>query len=145
MLKEFKEFALKGNVMDLAIGVVIGAAFGKVVTSLVEDVITPPLGLLLGKVDFSNLFFSLSLKHYSTLAQAKQAGAATINYGLFLNSLINFLIVSGAIFIVVKQINKLRRNAHEPSTRCCPACFNEVHTKAVKCGHCTVDLNIAKS
>lgn len=109
MWKEFKEFAVKGNVVDLAVGVVIGAAFGKIITSLVEDVVMPPLGLLLGKVDFSNLFINLSDAKYATLAEAKAAGAATINYGVFINTLISFLIVALAIFFVIKLINRVRR------------------------------------
>jgi large conductance mechanosensitive channel len=109
MWKEFKEFAVKGNVVDLAVGVVIGAAFGRIVTSLVEDVVMPPLGLLLGKVDFSNLFVNLSSVSYATLAEAKAAGAATINYGVFVNTLISFLIVALAIFLVVKLVNRVRR------------------------------------
>ena len=109
MWKEFKEFAVKGNMIDLAIAVVIGAAFGKIITSLVEDVVMPPLGLLLGKVDFSNLFINLSDVSYKTVAEAKAAGAATINYGLFINTLINFLIVALAIFFVIKVINRVRR------------------------------------
>ena len=109
MWKEFKEFAVKGNVIDLAVGLVIGAAFGKIVTSLVEDVIMPPLGLLLGKVDFANLFINLSGVSYKTVAEAKAAGAATINYGVFINTLISFLIVALAIFFVIKGINRVRR------------------------------------
>ncbi|MBA3713250.1 MAG: large conductance mechanosensitive channel protein MscL [Pyrinomonadaceae bacterium] len=109
MWKEFKEFAVKGNVVDLAVGVLIGAAFGKIVTSLVEDVVMPPIGLLLGKADFSNLFVNLSGGTYTSVAEANAAGAATINYGLFINTLINFLIVALAIFFVIKVINRVRR------------------------------------
>ena len=109
MWKEFKEFAVKGNVVDLAVGVIIGAAFGKIITSLVEDVIMPPLGLLLGKVDFANLFINLSDVNYKTVAEAKAAGAATINYGVFINTLISFIIVALAIFFVIKLINRVRR------------------------------------
>ncbi|WP_312111511.1 large conductance mechanosensitive channel protein MscL, partial [Brevibacillus reuszeri] len=109
MLKEFKEFALKGNVMDLAVGVVIGAAFGKIVTSLVNDIITPLIGLLLGKVDFSNLFISLSGEHFNTIADAKAKGAATLNYGLFINTVIDFVIIAFSIFIVIKQLNRFKR------------------------------------
>ena len=109
MWKEFKEFAVKGNVVDLAVGVIIGAAFGKIITSLVEDVVMPPLGLLLGKVDFANLFINLSDVSYKTVAEAKAAGAATINYGVFINTLISFLIVALAIFFVIKLINRVRR------------------------------------
>jgi large conductance mechanosensitive channel len=109
MLKEFKEFAMKGNVLDLAIGVIIGAAFGKIVTSLVEDIIMPPLGLLLGKVDFSNLFINLSGQSYPSVAAAKAAGAATLNYGVFINTIINFLIVALAVFLLVRAVNRFRR------------------------------------
>ena len=109
MWKEFKEFAVKGNVVDLAVGLIIGAAFGKIITSLVEDVVMPPLGLLLGKVDFANLFINLSDVSYKTVAEAKAAGAATINYGVFINTLISFLIVALAIFFVIKLINRVRR------------------------------------
>lgn len=118
MLKEFKEFAMKGSVIDLAVGVVIGAAFGKIVTSFVEDIIMPPLGMLLGKVDFSNLFINLSGTSYASLAEAKAAGAATLNYGLFINAIVNFLIVAFAIFLVVRTINRMRRRqeaAAEPT------------------------------
>ena len=107
MFKEFKEFAMKGSVIDLAIGVIIGAAFGKIVTSLVEDIIMPPIGMILGKVDFSSLYINLSGKTYASLADAKKAGAATINYGLFLNNVLNFLIVAFVIFMIVRQINRL--------------------------------------
>jgi large conductance mechanosensitive channel len=113
MLKEFKEFAMKGSVIDLAVGVVIGAAFGKIVTSFVEDIIMPPLGMLLGKVDFSNLFIPLSGTSYNSLAEAKAAGAATLNYGLFINAIVNFLIVAFAIFLVVRTINRMRRRQEE--------------------------------
>ncbi|HUC61030.1 MAG TPA: large conductance mechanosensitive channel protein MscL [Alphaproteobacteria bacterium] len=118
MLKEFKEFAMRGNVVDLAVGVVIGAAFGKIVSSLVSDIIMPPIGLILGNLDFSSLFIDLSSKHYETLAAAKAAGAPTLNYGLFINSVIDFLIVAFAIFIVVRQINRLfpKAPAEEPKT-----------------------------
>ena len=108
MLKEFRDFAMRGNVVDLAVGLIIGAAFGKIVTSLVNDILMPPLGLLLGSVDFSNLFINLSSHHYATLAEARQAGAATVNYGAFINTIIDFIIVAFAIFILIKQINKLQ-------------------------------------
>ncbi len=142
MLKEFKEFALKGNVLDLAIGVIIGAAFGKIVSSLVDDIIMPPFGKLLHGIDFSNLFFNLNDKTYESLAEAKKAGAPTINYGLFINNVINFLIVAFVIFIIVKQINRLKREpaAAVPDTHACPRCTLPVANKATRCPHCTSEL-----
>jgi len=141
MLKEFKEFAMRGNVVDLAVGVVIGAAFGKIVDSLVKDLLMPPIGLLLGGVDFSNLFVTLGSGAYPTLKAAQEAGAATLNVGLFLNAVIQFLIVAFAIFMVVKGINRLRREAPAPpapaTSKLCPQCQMEIPIKAVKCGHCT--------
>ena len=139
MIKEFKEFVIKGNVLDMAVGIIIGAAFGKVVTSFVTDVLMPPIGLLLGKVDFSNLFINLSGKSFESLADAKKAGAATLNYGLFLNTTIDFLIVGFAIFIVVKQVNRLKREAPAaaPTTRACPFCLTDIPIKATRCPHCT--------
>lgn len=140
--KEFKEFAVKGNVVDMAVGVVIGAAFGKIVTSLVNDVIMPPIGLALGNVDFSNLFVTLSEGEYASLDAAQKAGAATLNYGLFVNTIINFLIVAFAIFLVVKQINRLKRQPPPPapSTKECPRCLSAIPIKATRCAHCTSDL-----
>ena len=125
MLKEFKEFAMKGNVLDMAIGIIIGAAFGKIITSLVADVIMPPIGLILGKVDFSSLFFSLSGAHYDSLAAAKAAGAPTINYGLFLNNVVDFLIVAFVIFMVIRQVNRWKKPVPvaAPDTKECPYCF----------------------
>jgi len=144
MFKEFKEFAMKGSLLDLAIGFIMGGAFGKIVTSLVNDVIMPPIGLLLGKVDFSSLFINLSGKPYATLAEAKAAGAATINYGLFLNVLIDFIIVALVMFLLVKQVNKLRRKAAEapavPTTKECPFCLSVIPIKAVRCPACTSEL-----
>jgi len=141
MLKEFKEFASKGNVIDLAVGVVIGAAFGKIVTSFVSDVLMPPIGLVLGKVDFSNLFINLSSKPAETLAEAKKLGIPTLNYGVFLNTTIDFLIVAFAIFLVVKRVNRLKREPApapvEPTTKECPQCCTAVPIKAVRCPHCT--------
>jgi len=116
MLKEFRDFAMRGNVLDLAIGVIIGAAFGKIVASFVEDILLPPLGLLLGKVDFSTLFLNLSATVYTTLADAKKAGAPTLNYGLFLNNVVNFLIVAFAIFLLIQQINRFQKQEAAPST-----------------------------
>jgi large conductance mechanosensitive channel len=143
MLKEFKEFAMKGNVLDMAIGVIIGAAFGKIVTSFVSDVMMPPLGLLLGRMDFSNLFINLSGTSYATLADAKKAGAATLNYGLFLNTVIDFVIVAFVIFLVVKQVNRMRAPAPAPPpapTKECPMCTSAIPVKAKRCPQCTGDL-----
>lgn len=139
MIKEFKEFVIKGNVLDMAVGIIIGAAFGKVVTSFVNDVLMPPIGLLLGKVDFSNLFINLSGKSFESLADAKKAGAATLNYGLFLNTTIDFLIVGFAIFILVRQVNRLKRQAPAaaPTIRACPFCMTDIPLKATRCPHCT--------
>jgi large conductance mechanosensitive channel len=142
MLKEFKEFAVKGNVMDLAVGVVIGAAFGKIVTSFVSDILMPPIGRVLGKVDFSNLFFDLSGQNHATLAEAKAAGAATINYGMFVNTVIDFLIVAFAVFLMVRQINRLRAQpaAAAVNTKECPYCLTLVPQKATRCASCTSEL-----
>jgi large conductance mechanosensitive channel len=142
MFKEFKTFIMRGNVIDLAIGVIIGAAFGKIVTSLVNDVIMPPIGLLLGKVDFSNLYINLGRGSYSSLAEAQKAGAPTINYGLFINSIINFLIIAIVIFLVVQQVNRFKRKEEEkePDTKECPYCLSTIPLRAVKCQSCTADL-----
>jgi large conductance mechanosensitive channel len=143
MLKEFKEFAMRGNVMDLAVGVIIGAAFGKIVASLVEDVIMPPIGRLLGHVDFSSLFISLNGAHYDTLAAAKTAAAPTVNYGLFLNTVINFLIVALAVFLVIQQVNRWGKKpapAAAPTTKDCPQCAMTIPLAAKRCGHCTTQL-----
>lgn len=139
MLKEFREFALKGNVLDMAIGVIIGVAFGKIVSSLVDDIIMPPFGLLLGKVDFSSLFLDLSGTQPESIAAAKQAGAATINYGLFINHVISFLIVAWAVFFVVRFMNKLKKKpeALPTSSKECPYCCTQVALKATKCSACT--------
>jgi len=142
MFKEFKEFIAKGNVIDLAVGIVIGAAFGKIVTSFVEDILMPPIGLLLGKMDFSNMFINLSGQEFDSLAAAKAAGAATINYGLFLNALINFLIIAFAIFLVVKSVNRLRKaqEAEAPATKDCPFCASSIPAAAKRCPQCTSEL-----
>ncbi|MDD3803378.1 MAG: large conductance mechanosensitive channel protein MscL [bacterium] len=144
MLKEFKEFALKGNMLDLAVGIIIGSAFGKIITSLVNDILMPPLGLLLGKVNFSNLFIDLSGKGFQSVADAKAAGAATINYGLFINVLIDFIIVAFVIFMLIKQVNKLNRKKEEapaaPSTKECPYCFSTINIKATKCPNCASEI-----
>ncbi len=138
MLKEFKEFAMRGSVLDLAVGVIIGAAFGKVVSSLVDDVIMPPIGRLLGHVDFSNLFINLSDKPYESLAAAKTAGAPTLNYGNFLNTIISFLIVAFAVFLLVRSVNKwMPKPAPPVTTRDCPQCAMPIPVAAKKCGHCT--------
>lgn len=140
MLKEFKEFALRGNVLDLAVGVIIGAAFGKVVSSLVDDVIMPPLGRLIGHVDFSSLFINLTDTHYDTLAEAKAHSAATLNYGTFINTIINFLIVAFAIFLLVRMVNRwVPKPASPPPapTKDCPQCAMAIPVAAKKCGHCT--------
>ncbi len=143
MLKEFKEFAMRGNVVDLAVGVIIGAAFGKIVSSLVEDVLMPPIGLLLGHVDFAGLFINISRKSYETLADAKLHNAATLNYGIFLNTVINFLIVAFCVFLVVKQINRLAARpaqAAAPTSKDCPQCAMAIPLAAKRCGHCTTQL-----
>ena len=140
MLKAFKEFAMRGNVLDMAVGIIIGAAFGKIVSSLVDDVLMPPIGRLLGSVDFSGLFINLSSKSYETLADAKKAGAATLNYGLFINTVINFLIVAFAVFILVQQVNRWTKKpeaAAAPSTKECPQCAMTIPVAAKRCGHCT--------
>ena len=142
MYKEFKEFVMRGNVVDLAIGVIIGAAFGRIVTSFVEDILMPPIGVLLGNVDFANLFINLSGKDYPSVAAAKAAGAATLNYGIFINNVINFLIIAVVIFLLVKQINRMQRPAAQaaPTTKSCPHCLSEIPLRATKCAHCTAEL-----
>jgi large conductance mechanosensitive channel len=143
VLKEFKEFALRGNVMDMAVGIIIGAAFGKIVSSLVEDVMMPPIGRLLGHVDFSGLFINLGDKSYESLAAAKSAGAATLNYGLFINTVINFVIVAFAVFLVVHQVNRWTKKPAAPAaptTKECPQCAMTIPIAAKRCGHCTAQL-----
>ena len=148
MFKEFREFAMRGNVMDMAVGIIIGAAFGAIVQSFVSDVLMPPLGLLLGHVDFSSLFVTLAAGQapgpYATLAAAQQAGAVTLNYGLFVNKLVTFLIVAWAIFLLIRVMNRLRRKQEappaEPTTKDCPFCFTAIPVKAVRCPHCTSDV-----
>jgi len=144
MLREFKEFALRGNVMDMAIGIIIGVAFGTIVTSIVNDLVMPPIGLLLGNVDFANLFINLSGVHYASLAEAKQAGAAVIAYGAFINTVINFLIIAFVIFLLVRQVNRLRRKPEAvpatPTTKDCPYCFSIIPIKAIRCPQCTSEL-----
>jgi len=145
MLKDFKEFVMRGNVMDMAIGLVLAVAFGKIVTSFVGDILMPPIGLILGHVDFSNLFFNLSGQQYDTLTAAKAAGAATINYGLFLTAVIDFLIVAFVIFLLVKQLNKIKKPTPAPasSTRECPYCLSLISLKATRCAYCTSEVKAA--
>jgi large conductance mechanosensitive channel len=141
VFKEFKTFAMRGNVVDLAVGVIIGAAFGKIVLSLVEDVLMPPIGRLLGNVDFSNLFVNLSDKSYDSLAAAKAAGAPTLRYGLFLNNVINFLIVAFAVFLLIQLINRWSKKPEAPpTTKDCPQCAMAIPIAAKRCGHCTTQL-----
>lgn len=145
MLKEFKAFVMKGNVLDLAVGIIIGAAFGKVVTSFVSDILMPPVGLLLGKVDFSNLFISLSGKSFETLVEAKKAGAPTLNYGLFINTTIDFLIVGFAVFLLVKLVSRLQKQDPPPpaTSKECPYCISSIPTRASRCPFCTSTLPTA--
>jgi len=142
MLKEFKAFAMRGNVLDMAVGIIIGAAFGRIISSLVSDVIMPPIGLALGKVDFSTLFLNISGTHYPTLAAAKAANAATINYGVFLNTVIDFLIVAFVIFMLVRQVNRWNKPepAPAPAVKDCPFCFSAIASKATRCPNCTSEL-----
>lgn len=148
MIKEFREFAVKGNVVDMAVGIIIGAAFGTIVQSLVADVIMPPIGLLLGNVDFSSMFVVLregaAAGPYATPAIAKAAGAVTLNYGLFINTIISFVIVAFAVFMMIRSINRLKREqpapAAAPTTKDCPFCFSAIPIKAMRCPHCTSDI-----
>ena len=150
MLKEFKEFVLRGNVLDMAVGIIIGAAFGTIVASLVKDVIMPPIGLLLGGVDFANLFILLKAGSpaapYTSLAEAQAAGAVTINYGVFINAVISFLIVAFVVFLLIRSINRLRREEEappaEPTTKECPYCLSTIPIKATRCAHCTSELPV---
>jgi large conductance mechanosensitive channel len=146
MLKEFKEFAMKGNVLDMAIGVILGGAFGKIVSSLVSDILMPPIGLLMGHVDFSSLFVNLSGRSQLSLAAAKAAGAPTINYGVFLQTVLDFIIIAFVIFMVVKQVNRFRKPEAPPappSNKNCPYCLSEIPLKATRCAHCTSDIKAA--
>jgi len=142
MLKEFKAFIIRGNVVDLAVAVIIGGAFGKIITSLVNDIIMPPIGLLLGKINFSDLFINLSGTAYPSLKAAKDAGAATINYGVFLNAVINFIIVAFVVFLLVKQVNRMKKEPApaEPNTKECKYCLSNIPVKATRCPHCTSQL-----
>ena len=151
MLKEFKEFVMRGNVVDMAVGIVIGVAFGGIIKSLVADVLMPPIGLLLGGVDFSNLFMVIkegtAAGPFATVAAAKEAGAVTLNYGLFLNTIVSFLIIAFAIFFVVRGINRLKKEEEappaEPTTKECPLCLSTIPIKASRCGHCTSEVKAA--
>jgi large conductance mechanosensitive channel len=144
MIDDFKDFIMRGNILDMAVGIIIGAAFGTVVKSLVDDIIMPPVGLLLGGVDFTNLFITLGPGDYGSLAEAQAAGAATINYGLFINNLIAFLIVAFAVFLVVRAVNRLQKEEEaapaEPATKTCPECLSEIPIEAHRCAFCTVVL-----
>jgi large conductance mechanosensitive channel len=148
MLKEFKEFAMRGNVVDMAVGIIIGASFGTIVKSLVDDVIMPPIGLLLGNVDFGNMYVVLkqaaaASAPYASLAEAKKAGAVTLNYGLFINAVVSFLIVAFAVFLLVRTINRLRQQQEtiaDPTTKPCPRCFTDIPIPATRCPHCTSSL-----
>lgn len=142
MFQEFKKFAMQGNVLDLAIGIIIGAAFGKIVSSFVNDILMPPIGLLLGKMDFSNLFINLSDLPYTSLAAAKEAGAPIIAYGQFLNNIIDFVIIAFVIFIIVRQVNRMKRETvAELTTKDCSYCLSEIPLQAVRCPHCTSELS----
>jgi large conductance mechanosensitive channel len=147
MLKEFKEFAMKGNVLDMAVGIIIGGAFGKIISSLVSDILMPPIGKLMGGIDFSNIFINLSDGTFASLKAAKDAGAATINVGVFINAVIDFVIVAFAIFLLVRGVNRLRREEAAPppapSTKDCPHCLSAVPLKATRCAHCTSELKAA--
>jgi large conductance mechanosensitive channel len=143
MFKEFKEFALRGNVLDMAVGIILGVAFGKIVSSFVTDILMPPLGLLLGQVDFTNLFINLGDQPYATLAEAKEAGAATLNYGLFVNTIVDFVLVALAIFLLIRQVNRVMRKESPPpppNTKDCPFCLSKVAIKATRCAFCTSEL-----
>jgi large conductance mechanosensitive channel len=142
MLEEFKKFAMRGNVVDMAVGIVIGAAFGKIVSSFVKDVLMPPIGKLMGGVDFSNLFVNLGEGSYATLAAAQEAGAATLNYGIFINTVLDFLIVAFAIFMVIKAMNKMKTEEPPapPNTKSCPECLSDVPIEAKRCKFCTSQI-----
>lgn len=145
MWEDFKSFIMRGNVLDLAVGVIIGAAFGGIVTSFVNDIIMPPIGMLLGQVDFSGLYINLTGQEFESLAAAQEAGAATINYGLFINAVINFLIIAAVIFLVVRAFERMRKQEEEapaePTTKECPYCLSEIAIKATRCPNCTSELS----
>ena len=142
MLKEFREFAMRGNVVDMAVGIIIGAAFGKIVSSLVSDMIMPPIGLLTGQVDFSNLFINLSSVPYATLAEAQKAGAPTIRYGMWMMTIIDFMLVAFAVFLLIRLMNQMKAKepAASPTTKECPLCLSVIPLKARRCAHCTADI-----
>jgi large conductance mechanosensitive channel len=141
-ISEFRDFAMKGNVLDMAVGIIIGAAFGGIVNSLVKDVIMPPVGMMMGGINFADMFVALDGKTYATLAAAQAAAAPTINYGLFINAVINFIIVALAIFLLIRQVNAARKKPAppEPNSKECPFCKESIPKAAVKCSHCTSDL-----
>jgi large conductance mechanosensitive channel len=147
LFKEFKKFALRGNVLDLAIGIIIGGAFSTIVNSFVADILMPPIGMLLGNADLSELYVNLSGGTYESLAAAQEAGAATINYGLFINSIVDFTIIAFALFLIVRQVNRLQREEEEqpaePTTKECPHCLTEIPIGATRCPHCTSQLESA--
>lgn len=147
MLKEFREFIARGNVIDMAVGIIVGAAFGKIIASLVDDIVMPPIGLLVGGIDFSNLFVSLTGQTYASLKAAKDVGAPTVNYGLFFNNVINFLIIAFVIFMIVRAVNRLKRQepapAAVPTARDCPYCLSSIPIKATRCAHCTAEVRAA--
>ena len=148
LMKEFREFAARGNVIDLAVGVIIGAAFGKIVTSLVNDIVMPPIGMIIGRVDFKSLFVALNGQQYASVADAQKAGAPTINYGVFLNTVLEFLIVAFVIFLMVRTLNRLKTPAPAPPTddaRDCPFCVSRVSSKATRCPHCTSELGQSRA
>jgi large conductance mechanosensitive channel len=147
MLKEFREFAMRGNVVDMAVGIIIGAAFGKIISSFVADIIMPPIGVLLGGVDFSEIYVNLSGGEYASLAAAQEAGAATMNFGIFINTVIDFVIIAFAIFMVIRAMNRMKRAEEaapaDPTTKECPKCLSEIPIKATRCAHCTSELGVA--
>ncbi len=147
MLKEFKEFAMRGNVLDMAVGIIVGGAFGKIVSSFVADILMPPIGLAVGRVDFGSLFLNLSGGAYASLEEAKRAGAATLNYGVFINTVLDFLVVAFAVFLMVRQVNRLKKTEPKPvaaaATKDCVYCFSIIPVKATRCPHCTSELSAA--
>src|SRR5689334_20435441 len=148
MLKEFREFAARGNVVDLAVGVILGAAFGKIVTSLVNDIVMPPIGMVIGRIDFKNLYVALNGQHYPSLADAQKAAVPTINYDIFLNTVLEFVIVAFVIFLMVRQLNRLKTPAPAPPTedaRDCPFCISRISSKARRCPNCTSELGPARA
>ncbi len=143
MIKDFKEFIMRGNVLDMAIGIIIGIAFGAIVSSIVNDIIMPPIGVLLGNVDFSNLYVNLSGGDYTSLAEAKKAGAATVAYGMFINTIINFLLVAVVMFFLIRVFNRFKKKQEaSPNTKDCPYCFTSIPLKATRCPHCTSELKV---